>query len=65
VDKQAIERSCGALGTKIHTTVNVLGNPIGFHLRPGLRYDLEGADALMKDMPVQTVITDKAYGTRA
>jgi len=34
------------LSTKIHATVDALGNPTGFHLTPGQAHDLEGADAL-------------------
>jgi len=32
---QAIGRSRGGLSTKIHATVDALGNPTGFHLTPG------------------------------
>jgi len=42
---QAIGRSRGGLSTKIHTTVDALGNPTGFHLTPGQAHDLEGAEA--------------------
>ena len=41
---QAIGRSRGGLSTKIHTTVDALGNPTGFHLTPGQAHDLDGAD---------------------
>jgi transposase len=41
--------------------VDALGNPTGFHLTPGQRHDLEGADVLLKDTPGQIVIADKAY----
>lgn len=44
---QAIGRSRGGLSTKIHATVDALGNPTGFHLAPGQAHDLEGADALL------------------
>ena len=47
--------------TKIHTTVDALGNPTGFHLTPGQVHDLEGADVLLKDTPAQVIIADKAY----
>jgi IS5 family transposase len=65
LDKQAIGRSRGGLSTKIHTTVDALGNPTGFHLTPGQSHDLEGADVLLKDTPGQTVIADKAYDVLA
>jgi len=49
------------LSTKIHATVDALGNPTAFHLTPGQASDLEGADALLADTPAQTVIADKAF----
>jgi transposase len=48
------------LSTKIHATVDALGNPAGFHLTPGQASDLEGADVLLKDMLAEAVIADKA-----
>ena len=53
------------MSTKIHVTVDALGNPTGFHLTPGQAHDLEGADALLTDTPAQTVIADKAYDAQA
>ncbi|WP_415133322.1 IS5 family transposase [Ottowia sp.] len=58
---QAIGRSRGGLSTKIHATVDALGNPTGFVLTAGQASDLEGADVLLKDIDAQTVIADKAY----
>ena len=50
---EATTRPSGAaaagLSTKIHATVDALGNPTGFHLTAGQAHDLEGADALLKD----------------
>ena len=51
--------------TKIHATVDALGNPTGFHLTPGQAHDLEGADVLLKDTQADTVIADKAYDAQA
>ena len=51
--------------TKIHATVDALGNPTGFHLTPGQAHDLEGADVLLKDTQAGTVIADKAYDAQA
>jgi hypothetical protein len=34
------------LSTKIHATVDALGDPAGFHLTPGQTHDLAGADVL-------------------
>ena len=62
---QAIGRSRGGLSTKIHATVDALGNPTGFHLTPGQAHDLEGADALLADTAAETVIADKGYDAQA
>ena len=51
--------------TKIHASVDALGNPTGFHLTPGQAHDLEGADILLKDTQAAAVIADKAYDARA
>ena len=51
--------------TKIHATVDALGNPTGFHLTPGQAHDLEGADILLKDTQAAAVIADKAYDAQA
>ncbi len=64
-EKQALGRSRGGLSTKIHTTVDALGNPTGFLLTPGQAYDLKGADVLLKDTPAQTILADKAYDAQA
>jgi transposase len=49
------------LSTKIHATVDALGNPTGFHLTPGQASDLEGSDALLAEVQANTIIADKAY----
>ena len=59
--QQAIGRSRGGLGGKLHAMVDVLGNPTGFHLTPGQAHDLEGADALLPQMQVEVLIANKAY----
>ena len=53
------------MSTKIHATVDALGNPTGFHLTPGQSHDLQGADVLLKDTLGQTVIADKGYDAQA
>ena len=62
---QAIGRSRGGLSTKIHTTVDALGNPVGFYLKPGQAHDLESADVLLKDTKAGCMIADKAYDAKA
>jgi transposase len=49
------------LSTKIHATVDALGNPTGFLLTPGQACDLDGSDVLLAEMPADIVIADKAY----
>ena len=51
--------------TKIHPTVDALGNPTGFHLTPGQACNPEGADVLLKNTQAGTVIADKAYDAQA
>lgn len=58
---QAIGRSRGGLSTKIHTLVDALGNPLGFHLTGGEAHDLVGADHLLPEMQADLLIADKAY----
>ncbi len=59
-ENEAIGRSKGGLTTKIHTTVDALGNPTNFLLTPGQAHDLDGADQLLPQMKSQTVLADKA-----
>ena len=60
-EDQAIGRSRGGLSTKIHATVDALGNPTGFFLTPGQACDLDGSDVLLADVQADTLIADKAY----
>ena len=53
------------MSTKIHTTVDALGNPTGFHLTGGQACDLEGADKLLPAITAETVLADKAYDADA
>jgi transposase len=49
------------LSTKIHTLVDALGNPVGFHLTGGQEHDLVGADHLLPEMQADMLIADKAF----
>ena len=49
------------MSTKIHTLVDALGNPVGFHLTGGQAHDLVGADHLLPDMQADMLIADKAF----
>ena len=58
---EAIGRSKGGLTTKVHATVDALGNPPGFARTPGQTHDLEGADALLPAVEADALIADKAF----
>ena len=62
---EAIGRSRGGLSTKIHATVDALGNPTDFALSPGQAHDLEGADALLPGLTAGMLIADKAFDAQA
>lgn len=49
------------MSTKIHTTVDALGNPTGFHLSQGQACELDGADVLLPSIKSRTVIADKGF----
>lgn len=49
------------MSTKIHATVDALGNPIGFHLTAGQACALDGADVLLPQLQTDTVLADKGY----
>ncbi len=49
------------MSTKIHTLVDALGNPVGFHLSGGEAHDLIGADHLLPDLQADMLIADKAF----
>ncbi|HAC64930.1 MAG TPA: IS5 family transposase [Cyanothece sp. UBA12306] len=60
-NEEAIGGSKGGLSTKIHATVDALGNPTGFYLTPGQCCDLDGADVLLEDLEADTLLADKGY----
>ena len=60
-DAEAMGRSTDGLCTKIHTTVDALGHPVGFHLTPGQACDLDGAEVLLQALVADTVLGDKGY----
>ncbi len=53
------------MSTKIHATVDALGNPTAFHLTGGEASDLAGADVLVPQITAPTVIADKGYDAEA
>lgn len=49
------------MSTKIHATVDALGNPLGFYLTGGQACDLDGADVLLPQLDASTLLADKGY----
>ena len=49
------------MSTKIHATVDALGNPTGFFLTGGEAHDLVGADHLLPKVQANTTLADKAF----
>jgi transposase len=49
------------LSTKIHASVDALGNPTDVFLTGGEAHDLVGADHLLPQMQADTLIADKAF----
>lgn len=49
------------MSTKIHATVDVLGNLTSFALTPGQVHDIDGAVLLLLGLRADTLIGDKGY----
>jgi len=60
----AIGRSHGGLSTKIHASVDALGNPTRFQLTGGQESDFKGADVLLASIVAAAVLADKGYVTQ-
>ena len=54
-------RSRGGFSTKIHVSVDALGNPLRFKLTGGQNHDITPAEALVAHYRCEYVIGDKAY----
>ena len=64
-DDQALGRSRGGFGTKLHRGCESLGNPVSLHLSPGQDAGCTHAPALPADREPEVVIADKGYDTNA
>lgn len=62
---QALGRSRGGFGTKIHFTVNGLGKPLRVILTPGQAADAPQVPGLFDQFSPRFAILDKAYDTNA
>ena len=58
---QALGRSRGGFGTKLHIAVDGLGNPVEFLLTGGQEADINQGPALIEDHDTKAVIADKGY----
>lgn len=63
--EQALGRSRGGFGTKIHGAVTGLGLPARLILTPGQAADVSQGEALIEGLPARAVIADKAFDSRA
>jgi len=59
--EQALGRSRGGFTTKIHVTVDGLGNPLRFHLTAGQRHDITQAQHLLEGFDFERLIADRGY----
>jgi len=64
-DDQALGRSRGGFGTKVHVAVDSLGNPVTVHLSPGQDADITHAETLLADHAPEAVLADKGYDSDA
>jgi transposase len=60
-EAQALGRSRGGFGTKIHAVVDALGLPVRFDLGPGQQNDMAPANDLIDGLEAEQVLADKAY----
>ena len=63
--EQALGRSRGGFSTKIHVTVDGLGNPLRLDLTAGERHDILKAHDQIVDLDFDYVIADRGYGAQA
>ena len=59
--EQALGRSRGGFGTKIHGGVSGLGLPVKLILTAGQAADVTQAGTLIEGVPIEVVIADKGY----
>jgi len=63
--EQALGRSRGGFSTKIHVTVDGLGNPLRLSLTPGQRHDIIKASDMIVDLEFKHVIADRSYAAQS
>ena len=63
-DDQALGRSRGGFGTKVHIAVDALGNPVRVILTGGQVADVTQGAALVAGIKAEHVIADKGYDSK-
>ena len=61
---QALGRSRGGFTTKVHVTVDGLGNPLRLRLTAGHRHDLTQASELIEGLSFDYLIADRGYAAQ-
>ena len=61
---QALGRSRGGFTTKIHITVDGLGNPVRLHLTAGQESDIGQAVLLVEGLSFDRIIADRGYAAQ-
>jgi len=66
-ETEALGRSRGGFGTKVHAVTDALGNSLGFVLTGGQASDIDQADTLFELTPegAKAVVGDKGYDSDA
>jgi transposase len=64
-EEQALGRSRGGFGTKIHASVSGLGLPVTVLLTAGQEADVTQAESLIDGVSAEVVIADKGYDSKA
>jgi len=61
---QALGRSRGGFTTKVHVTVDGLGNPLRLRLTAGQRHDITQATELIEGLSFEYLIADRGYAAQ-
>jgi putative transposase len=64
-DDQALGRSRGGLGTKVHGSFDGLGHPVELRVTAAQESDIGQAEALLADHRPEVVIADRGYDKKA
>lgn len=62
--EQALGRSRGGFSTKLHVTVDALGNPLRLRLTAGQRHDIIRATDMLIGLDFEYVLADRSYAAQ-